>query len=164
MVILSLNMVSLWLWHQKTDLNYTGVLRFWTKQELSSVCDWYNTIFLPACHLELITVEFFRRYQNGICLWLYFLSASLSFNFYLCGGYIPCTSMFCMLLLLFFRFMLENVLVHTSILFTYVTMSQDISWAVHICGTSVLKNRKRPFKVASTFGTYAQINTKKKGC
>lgn len=30
--------------------------------------------------------------------------------------------------------------------FTYVTMDQDISWAVHICSTSVFKYRKRPFK------------------
>lgn len=64
---------------RKTDLGYTGGLLFWTKQELSSVCDWYKTIFLPDCNLELITPEFFRRFQNWICLWLYFLSGHLSF-------------------------------------------------------------------------------------
>lgn len=124
------------------------VLLFWSRQELSSVCDWYNAIFLPDCHRELITLELLRRYQNGIYLWLYFLSPHLSFKIYFCGGYSPRTSLFCMLLLLllFFRFMLENVLVHTSILLTYVTMDRDISWAVHICSTSVFRYRKRPFK------------------
>lgn len=94
-----------------------------------------------------------------------FLSAHLSFNFYLCAGYMPCTSMFCMLLLLlsFFRFMLENVLVQTSILFTYVTVGQDISWAVRICSTSVLKNRKRPFKVASHLALKHRLIPKKRG-
>lgn len=117
MVILPLKRILMWLWHKKLAWTIQVVLLFWSRQELPSVCDWYNAIFLPDCHLELITLELLRRYQNGIYLWLYFLSAHLSFKFYFCGGWSPPTSLFCMLLLLlFFRFMLENVLVYTSIL------------------------------------------------
>lgn len=142
MVILPLKRILMWLWHQKLAWTTQVVLLFWSRQELSSVCDRYNAMFLPDCHRELITLELLRRY-----LWLYFLSPHLSFKFYFCGGYSPHTSLFCiLLLLLFFRFMLENVLVHTSILLTYVTMDRDISWAVHICSTSVFRYRKRPFK------------------
>lgn len=57
---------------QKPDLNYTVVC----SSEQSRICPvpvtGNNTIFSPDCHLEFICLEFFRRYHNGICLWLYF--------------------------------------------------------------------------------------------
>lgn len=115
------------------------------------VFNWYISL-LTWLSLRIFTTEFFWKYLSGTCV--YCLSAHLSFNFCFCGGYIPCTTTFFVLSSVFLlRFILENVLFHISMLFTYCNISHDISWAAHTYSTWVPKNRKKPYKRVTTFGT-----------